>query len=93
MRSVYAAADGLNAARPGEADSDEAQIQAIHLQFRRKLQGLRRLVQAWEMPAILRALQTERDLSIWLLRERRAQERFSEREERRRLRMASKLQP
>ena len=73
--------EGFRGNRTGNRGSESggiaygAEADEIERIFRRRLAGLRRVVSAWEMPAAVRALRTEKQLELRAVRERRAQER------------------
>ncbi len=79
LQQVSAEGTGL-ASRGGESGSYGAEADAISAEFARKLDGLRRRLAKWEIPAAIRALKNDRAVALQALRDKKQGERFAARE-------------
>ena len=79
LQQVRAEESGL-ASRGGESGSYGAEADAISAEFARKLDGLRRRLPKWEIPAAIRALKNDRAVALQALRDKKQGERFAARE-------------
>jgi len=81
LRSLRAERDGGLVSRiGGAAGSYGAEADAISAEFTRKLDGLRRRLPKWEIPAAIRALKNDRAVALQALRDKKQGERFAARE-------------
>ncbi len=71
---------GLVSGGDGEAGNYGAAADAINAEFGAKLDGLRRRLPRWQIPAAMRALKEQRAVALQALRDQKQGERFAARE-------------